>query len=137
MMVVLFLAGCLSAERATLQQVTQQQIQPEIIPPPTPEKITPSSTQPVKEFRITAEQFQFTPSTITVKKGDKVRLIVTSTDVTHGLAIPEFKVNMRLEKGKEQTAEFTADKAGTFTFYCSVVCGSGHSEMEGTLIVNE
>ena len=89
----------------------------------------------VKEFRITSKQFAFEPSTIEVNKGDKVKLIVTSVDVPHGIAIPEYGINERLDPGKPVTIEFTADKEGTFTTFCSVFCGSGHSNMKGKIIV--
>ena len=89
----------------------------------------------IKEFRITAKQFSFTPDTIEVNKGDKVRLIVTSTDVPHGIAIPEYGINERLEPGKPVTIEFTADKQGSFAAFCSVICGAGHRDMKGKLIV--
>lgn len=89
----------------------------------------------IKEFKITAKQFSFTPDTIEVNKGDKVRLIVTSVDVPHGFAVREYDINERLEPGKPATIEFTADKEGTFTAYCSVFCGSGHSSMKGKLVV--
>ncbi len=89
----------------------------------------------VKEFKMTAKQFAFEPSTIEVNKGDKVRLTVTSSDVPHGIAIPEYGINERLEPGKPSTIEFTAVKQGTFTAYCSVFCGSGHSGMKGKIIV--
>ena len=96
-----------------------------------------ASTQDgVKEFTITAKQFQFSPSTIEVNKGDRVRLIITSTDVPHGFAIAEYGINQRLEVGKPATIEFTADKEGTFTSFCSVICGAGHSGMKGKLIVH-
>jgi len=94
------------------------------------------STGEVKEFRITARQFEFSPSTIQVNKGDRVRIIAETADVNHGLAIPDFKVDLLLEPGKPQTVEFVADKTGTFTFFCNVPCGEGHREMTGTLIVN-
>jgi|SRR3989338_4804612 len=89
----------------------------------------------VKEFQITAKQFSFEPGTIEVNKGDKVRLIVTSMDVPHGFAIKEYGINERLDVGKPVTIEFTADKEGTFTAFCSVACGAGHSNMKGQLIV--
>src|SRR3989338_7440298 len=89
----------------------------------------------VKEFTITAKQFEFVPSIIEVNKGDRVRLIVTSADVVHGLAIKEYNINERIEPGKTTKIEFVVDKQGTFTIYCSVPCGSGHSQMKGTLIV--
>ncbi len=105
---------------------------------PTDDKqTTTTQTETVKEFDIAASQFKFTPDTITVNKGDKVKITLTSTDVTHGFAIAEFNVDAEVSKGEEKTVEFVADKAGTFTFYCSVPCGSGHSGMNGKLIVNE
>ena len=70
-----------------------------------------------------------------VKKGDKVRLLVTSLDVPHGLSIPEYGINERLDPGKTVTVEFTADKTGSFTAFCSVFCGAGHSKMGGQIVV--
>ncbi|MBS3100729.1 cupredoxin domain-containing protein [Candidatus Woesearchaeota archaeon] len=93
------------------------------------------AAESVKEFKITAKQFSFTPETIEVNKGDRVRLLVTSTDVPHGIAIKEYGINERLDPGKEVKIEFIADKEGTFTAFCSVFCGSGHSNMKGKLIV--
>ena len=100
------------------------------------EKVISKPTGEVKEFKMTAKQFAFEPSTIEVNKGDKVRLIVTSTDVPHGIAIPEYGINERLDVGKPVTIEFTADKQGSFTAFCSVFCGSGHSAMKGKIIVH-
>ncbi|MBI2107465.1 cupredoxin domain-containing protein [Candidatus Woesearchaeota archaeon] len=92
-------------------------------------------TGEIKEFEITAKQFSFEPSVITVNKGDTVKLKITSVDVTHGFAINEFNINERIERGKIVNVEFIADKIGTFPFYCSIVCGTGHSGMRGELIV--
>lgn len=88
-----------------------------------------------KEFNITARQWSFEPSTIRVKKGDKVILHITSVDVAHGFALPAFGIDEYLEPGKTVRVEFIADKTGTFSFACSVYCGAGHSSMTGQLIV--
>lgn len=88
-----------------------------------------------KEFSITAKQFDFEPSTITVNMGDLVRLHVTSADVAHGIAINQFGVNTVLNVGETKTIEFTADKTGSFGFFCSVFCGSGHGGMKGVINV--
>lgn len=98
-------------------------------------KTPPATAALLKEFQMTARQWEFEPSTITVNRGDRVRLKITSEDVAHGLAIPQFKVNSRLEPGQETVVEFTADQNGTFTFFCSIFCGAGHSGMRGTLVV--
>ena len=100
-----------------------------------PQENKAADATPVKEFKMTAKQFQFEPSTIEVNKGDRVRLIVTSTDIPHGISIPEYGINERLDPGKPKTIEFTASKEGSFTAFCSVFCGSGHSNMKGKIIV--
>lgn len=89
----------------------------------------------VREIAMTAKQWEFIPSNIIVNKGDKVRLIITNTDVAHGFSLSQFNVSQRLEAGKTTTIEFTADTSGTFTYFCSVFCGLGHSDMKGTITV--
>jgi cytochrome c oxidase subunit 2 len=96
----------------------------------------PGANPQVKEFTVVARRFSFDPAVITVQQGDTVRITASSADVVHGLALPDFNVNLRLEPGAQpQTATFVADKKGTFTFYCNVYCGAGHTDMKGQLIV--
>ncbi len=52
-----------------------------------------------------------------------------------GFNAPDFKVRTDIPPGKLMRVELTPDKAGTFTFFCDVFCGSGHEEMNGTFIV--
>ena len=89
----------------------------------------------VKEFSITAKTFEFIPNEIVVNKGDHVILHIKSIDVTHGFAIAAYDINEQLNPGEEVKVEFVADKAGEFSFFCSVPCGSGHPRMQGKLIV--
>ena len=91
----------------------------------------------VKEFDVTAKNWEFVPATITVSKGDTVRLHITSIDVEHGFVLSAFVVNENLKKGETVDVEFVAGRAGSFLFFCNVFCGQGHSTMKGTLIVNE
>jgi cytochrome c oxidase subunit 2 len=95
------------------------------------------SSATVKTFTISSKQFDFEPDTITVNKGDKVKIILKSTDVRHGFNLPDYNINKTVDPGKIVTIEFTADKAGTFEFFCSVPCGPGHKDMTGKLIVKE
>jgi len=122
---LLVLVFCLIAIAACTQQNKSEPI-----------KEKPLQTGQVKEFKMTAKQFAFEPEIIEVNKGDKVRLIVKSVDVPHGIAIPEYGVNERLNPGEPVVIEFIADKEGTFTAFCSVFCGSGHSNMKGKIVVN-
>ena len=78
------------------------------------------------------------PMVIRVKKGDLVRLRLTSEDVAHGFRINEFDVKIfPIEPGKFKTIEFVAEEAGTFDFFCNIVCSPRHGEMRGQLIVEE
>ncbi len=90
---------------------------------------------PVREIDITAKQWEFIPNTITVSQGTRVKLNITSIDVAHGIALPEFGVSAYLAPGKKTTVEFVADKKGTFSFFCNVFCGEGHRNMKGVLVV--
>jgi len=69
------------------------------------------------------------PRTITVKEGEKIKLTINNLDTTHGINIPDLGVSGR------NIVEFTADKKGEYTFYCANFCGSGHSAMQGKIIV--
>ncbi len=92
----------------------------------------------VREFRISAPQWNFTPGNIKVNPGETVRFIVTSEDITHGFAINELGINIPLSPGVAVAREVVippdiAD--GTYTMYCSVFCGIGHPYMKGRVIV--
>ena len=93
------------------------------------------STAPGTEIQITAEKYDFKPDTITVKKGDQVKLVITAMDRDHGFKIDAFHINQKLPKGQPVTVELTADQAGKFPFQCSQFCGLGHGKMKGTLVV--
>jgi len=91
----------------------------------------------IKEIKLEAFQYGFSPDPIVVKKGDIVKLEITSRDVTHGVYIKEYGINVSVKKGETKKIEFLADKVGKFDIICSVYCGSGHSKMKGGLIVEE
>ena len=92
----------------------------------------------VREFRISAPQWNFTPGIIKVSPGETVRFVVTSEDITHGFAINELGVNIPLSPRVAVAREVVIlpDIAeGTYTMYCSVFCGIGHPYMKGSVVV--
>jgi cytochrome c oxidase subunit 2 len=91
----------------------------------------------VHEIQVTLKKYEFNPGTLRVKKGERVRLILAAADHDHGFKLDEFDVSQKVQKGTTATVEFIADKAGTFQFRCSNVCGLGHRGMKGTLVVQE
>jgi cytochrome c oxidase subunit 2 len=87
------------------------------------------------EIQMTAEKYDFKPNVLAVKKGDRVKLVITATDHDHGFKIEALGINQKLPKGQPVTVEFTADHVGTFAFQCSHFCGVGHKNMKGKLVV--
>ena len=88
-----------------------------------------------RSIAITVKRFEFVPSTITLKKGETVRLVVTSEDVTHGLFIRPLKIDTDLTPGETQQITVTPQAAGTFTAICHHFCGAGHGNMKLTVVV--
>jgi cytochrome c oxidase subunit 2 len=97
------------------------------------EQAPATATGEVQEVVINATNWEFSPNVIEVKKGTTVKLTLENTDGFHGIAIPELGIEV---KGGE-TVEFVAGEAGEFKFMCSVLCGTGHAQMTGELVVTE
>ena len=95
----------------------------------------PNASAETQEIQMTAKKYEFDPNVITVKQGDHVKLVITSLDRDHGIKLAAFGIKERLKKGVPTTVEFTASKAGTFPFECSVECGLGHHRMKGKVVV--
>jgi len=88
-----------------------------------------------RHIAIDASSFEYDPGVIRVNPGDRVTLELSSTDVTHGIAIDGYDLQVVAEPGQRQSLSFTADKAGTFRLRCSVTCGALHPFMIGKLQV--
>jgi cytochrome c oxidase subunit 2 len=84
-----------------------------------------------RRVEVVAKRFDFTPSEITLKKGEPVILVLTSKDVQHGLKLDAFK------KGQSNQVQFTPNEAGTFVAQCASFCGAGHGSMKLTVHVTE
>lgn len=109
----------------------------EVTPVATTTVSTPSTpASAVKSFTVSGKPFSFTPSTLTVNKGDTVKITFVNEAGTHDWVLDGYD-NVRtavLQGGKSETIQFVADKAGSFEYYCSV---GTHRQMgmKGTLTV--
>ncbi len=90
----------------------------------------------VKEIVVEGSNFKFAPNNITVNKGDKVKVVFKNVGgMPHDFTIDELDVKSKtITVGNTDTVEFTADKAGSYEFYCSVGQHRANG-MKGTLTV--
>lgn len=75
----------------------------------------------VKTITVEAGSFYYKPAVMTVKKGETVKIVMTSKDMMHDFNIDELGVKLPITKsGESNSVEFTPTKTGTFEYYCSV-----------------
>ncbi len=86
---------------------------------------------------ITAKRFEFSPKEITLEKGQPVTLRLTSLDVTHGYFNRELKLDLDIQSGKTTEVTITPAAAGKYRVICDHFCGSGHGNMNMTIVVQE
>lgn len=101
------------------------------------EKVTePDTTMTSSEITVEGGEFKFTPSEITVKKGEKITLTFKNTgSFPHDFTIADLNVaTKRIQPGETDTVEFTPEETGEF----KIICGVGNHEeqgMTGVLVV--
>jgi cytochrome c oxidase subunit 2 len=91
----------------------------------------------VRVIKLVAKRFVFSPSEIVLKKGQPVVFELTTQDFAHGFRIPDLDFRADFVPDKTTTVRLTPRKAGKFEFLCDNFCGSGHEEMDGSLVVEE
>lgn len=89
--------------------------------------------------KMTAIRSHFTPEHVEVMEGDtvtwRITALETTQDATHGFCIGGYNINLSIEPGEYAEFTFTADKAGTYPFYCTEFCSALHLEMMGYMLV--
>jgi cytochrome c oxidase subunit 2 len=66
-----------------------------------------------------------------------VKLLLRSVDVLHDFYVPEMRAKMDLVPGQVSYIWFTPTRTGTFEILCAELCGVGHPQMRGTVVVQE
>lgn len=88
---------------------------------------------------MAAVRSRFSPDIIEVNEGDTVTIHLTNidqeADISHGLGINLYDINVGIDPGDTKTIRFVADKPGVYTFYCTDFCSALHQEMSGYLLV--
>jgi len=69
--------------------------------------------------------------------GKPVKVLLRSLDVVHDFYVPEFRAKMDMIPGMVTYYWFTPTRVGTFEVLCAEMCGTGHSHMRGSVVVEE
>ncbi len=69
------------------------------------------------------------------RKGDNLRLVLSTADEEHCFALDAYRVEKRVLPGKATTVELILDRPGSFPFYCCLE--PGNQALRGKLLVAE
>ena len=67
--------------------------------------------------------------------GQPVQALLRSIDVLHDFYVPQFRAKMDMVPGMITFFWLTPTRTGTFDILCFELCGIGHHEMRGTVVV--
>lgn len=85
---------------------------------------------------LTVKNFEFSPPTIIVKKGQTVTLEAKSVDIVHSFEIADLGVVGNVEPFVVKKITFKADRVGRFPITCTKNCGpEGYDGMKGVVVV--
>lgn len=90
-----------------------------------------------RTIEVHAKRFSFSPSEITVKKGETIDIHLISEDVTHALFVPDLSIKQEVSKGHPQDIIVRPQSTGDFQGQCARFCGAGHGTMTFTVHVTE
>lgn len=66
-----------------------------------------------------------------------VRVLLRSHDVLHDFYVPQFRARMNMVPGMVTSFWFTPTKAGRYELLCAQLCGMGHYNMRGYVVVED
>jgi cytochrome c oxidase subunit II len=69
--------------------------------------------------------------------GRPVKVLMRSNDVLHDFFVPPFRARMNVVPGQVSSFWFTPTRPGRYESMCAQLCGVGHPEMRGYVVVED
>jgi heme/copper-type cytochrome/quinol oxidase subunit 2 len=91
--------------------------------------------EPDETIEVVASRGGFQPRVVNVRKGQLVRLLLSSTDGEHCFALDALRVEKRIVPGRQTVLDLTPDRSGTFPFYCCLESGEAADAENGRLVI--
>ena len=66
-----------------------------------------------------------------------VKVLLRAQDVLHDFYVPQFRTRMNMVPGMVTSFWFTPTRAGRFEVLCAQLCGIGHANMRGAVVVED
>src|SRR5690606_24519447 len=66
-----------------------------------------------------------------------VKVVMRSLDVLHDFYVPPFRARMNIVPGQVSSFWFTPTEAGRYESMCAQLCGVGHPDMRGYVVVED
>jgi cytochrome c oxidase subunit II len=91
--------------------------------------------KPATHIAISMRKFAIEPAVIRIRRGEKVVLDVSTTDVQHGFEVAQLGINEPIQPGRPAEIALDTSKKGEYKVDCSIICGPGHANMSARLII--
>jgi len=88
-------------------------------------------------IEVTVSKRGFSPSRVTVRKGETTGLVLSSSDTEHCFAVDALRIERRVVPGRPTRLDLTPARTGTFRFYCCLESGEAAAAERGELVVTE
>ncbi|SFC51183.1 cytochrome c oxidase subunit 2 [Polaromonas sp. OV174] len=69
--------------------------------------------------------------------GKPIKVLLRSNDVLHDFYVPPFRARVNMVPGMVTSFWFTPTKMGRYEVLCAQLCGIGHSNMRGVVVVED
>jgi cytochrome c oxidase subunit 2 len=79
---------------------------------------------PDQRVHVLMKNWEIVPETIVIARNAKVELTIDGLDIDESV-----------RRGKPAVVRLIAGQAGTYVMRCSILCGRGHDQMKGKIVV--
>jgi len=96
-----------------------------------------AAARPAPDVAIRASGGGFEPSEVVLRKGEAVRIVLSSADREHCFAVDALRIEKRILPDRPTGFDFTPAQAGRFPFYCCLESGAAAGVERGELVITE
>jgi heme/copper-type cytochrome/quinol oxidase subunit 2 len=86
-------------------------------------------------MELKASRRGFQPSSLTLRRGETVSVVLSSLDGEHCFAVDALRIEKRIVPGRPTRFELTPERAGAFEFHCCLETGEAARIERGQLTV--